>query len=404
MQLPSDFPVKYIIINGFQCVNDTEIYFQPFSTPRPADRKGLRYMPAYYDEKSKNWYCKFYYTDYTGARKQKFKRGFKLQREAKEWEKNFLQMQTGQPDMAFSSMCELYLEDKKEHAKLSSYQSMKGRLDGWVIPYFQDTPLNSITAAEVRKWQGVLKNATGATGKPLSSSYMHNIVMELSAVFNYAMRFYGLTSNPCRIAGDTVGKKTKSIHFWTKEEFDKFIQTFDKTDPFYTAFMILYYTGMRIGELMALTFADIDFSSGSISISKTYRRTGGKDIVTSPKTEKSNREILIPPFLCDCLQRHMGRIYAPDSEARIFTMSKNTYLDHMKKHEKAAGLHHIRLHDLRHSHASLLIELGFSALLVSERLGHENVSTTLDIYSHLFPSKQSEVSDKLERLYQKDCK
>ena len=359
-------------------------------------------MPAYYDEKSKNWYCKFYYTDYTGARKQKKKRGFKLQREAKEWEKNFLQMQTGQPDMAFSSMCELYLEDKKEHAKLSSYQSMKGRLDGWVIPYFQDTPLNSITAAEVRKWQGVLKNATGATGKPLSPSYMHNIVMELSAVFNYAMRFYGLTSNPCRIAGDKVGKKTKSIQFWTKEEFDRFIQTFDKTDPFYTAFMVLYYTGMRIGELMALTFADIDFSSGSIHITKTYWRVNRKDIVTSPKTEKSNREILIPPFLCDCLRRHMGRIYAPDPETRIFTMSKNTYRDHMKKHEKAAGLRHIRLHDLRHSHASLLIELGFSALLVSERLGHENVSTTLDIYSHLFPSKQSEVSDKLERLYQKD--
>ena len=74
----------------------------------------------------------------------------------------------------------------------------------------------------------------------------------------------------------------------------------------------------------------------------------------------------------------------------------------MKKHETLAGLHHIRLHDLRHSHASLLIELGFSALLVSERLGHENVSTTLDIYSHLFPSKQSEVADKLEKLYSSD--
>lgn len=98
----------------------------------------------------------------------------------------------------------------------------------------------------------------------------------------------------------------------------------------------------------------------------------------------------------------MKRIYGAAEETRVFQSSKDPYLRHMKKHESLAGLHHIRLHDLRHSHASLLIELGFSALLVSERLGHENVSTTLDIYFHLFSSKQSEVADKLEKLYSSD--
>ena len=95
----------------------------------------------------------------------------------------------------------------------------------------------------------------------------------------------------------------------------------------------------------------------------------------------------------------MSRIYGATPDTRLFSSSKNPYLHHMKKHEALAGLHHIRLHDLRHSHASLLIELGFSALLVSERLGHENISTTLDIFSHLFPPKQSEVADKLDKLY-----
>lgn len=359
-------------------------------------------MPAYFDEKTKTWFCKFYYTDYTGTKKQKLKRGFKLQRDAKEWERDFLAKQAGAPDMPFASMCELFLEDKKAHAKLSSYNSMKGRLENWVIPYFGNTPLNAITATDVRKWQAELKKAAGANGKPLSPSYLHNIVMEMSAVFNYAIKFHGLTVNPCRIAGDNVGKKVKSVQFWTLEEFDRFINTFEKTDPYYTAFLILYYTGMRIGELMALTVADVNTATGIIEVSKTYHRINGKTIITPPKTEKSNRSITIPVFLCKCIEDYKSRIYKPLPEERLFKMSKDTYLVHMRKHEAAAGLHHIRLHDLRHSHASLLIELGFSALLVSERLGHENVSTTLDIYSHLFPSKQSEVAERLDKMCNTD--
>ena len=191
----------------------------------------------------------------------------------------------------------------------------------------------------------------------------------------------------------------KSVQFWTHEEFNRFIATFDKSDPFYTAFLVLYYTGMRIGELMALTFADVNLKEGTIRINKTYHKIDGKTVITPPKTEKGNRTITIPRFLCKCLEQHMKRLYGATPEMRIFHSSKDPYLQHMKKHEAMAGLRHIRLHDLRHSHASLLIELGFSALLVSERLGHENVSTTLDIYSHLFPSKQSEVADRLDSLY-----
>jgi integrase len=359
-------------------------------------------MGVYKDEKNGTWFVKCYYTDYTGTRKQKMKRGFSRQKDAKEWERQFLEQQQGSPDMSFSAMCELFLEDKKAHAKLSSYKSEKGRLEAWVIPYFRDKPLSSITAADIRKWQAELKTATGANGEPLSQSYLHNIVMECSAVFNFAVKYYGLSKNPCRIAGDNIGKKVKSVQFWTHEEFKRFIATFDKPDPFYTAFLVLYYTGMRIGELMALTFADVDLKAGTISINKTYHKIDGRTVITPPKTEKGNRTITIPQFLCDCLERHMKRIYGATSGTRLFSSSKNPYLQHMKKHEALAGLHHIRLHDLRHSHASLLIELGFSALLVSERLGHENVSTTLDIYSHLFPSKQSEVADKLNRLYSSD--
>ena len=253
-------------------------------------------MGIYKDESRGTWYVKTYYTDWTGQKKQKLKRGFKLQREAKEWERKFLDQQQGKPDMSFEAMAELFLEDKKAHAKLSSYKSEKGRLKAWVIPYFKDKPLSGITAADIRKWQAELKTATGANGEPLSQSYLHNIVMECSAVFNFAVKYYGLSNNPCRIAGDNIGKKVKSVQFWTHEEFNRFITTFDKSDPFYTAFLVLYYTGMRIGELMALTFADVDLEGGTISINKTYHRIDGKTVITSPKTEKGIRTITIPGF------------------------------------------------------------------------------------------------------------
>lgn len=243
-----------------------------------------------------------------------------------------------------------------------------------------------------------LKEAVNKWNKPLSPGYMQTLVTELSSIFNFAVRFYGLGANPCRIAGNMVGKKKHSMDFWTKEEFDRFIDTFDRDDPCYTAFLILYYCGLRIGELEALTVGDVDQESGFLTVNKTFHAINGKKVVTTPKTEKSNRTISVPPFLLDCIRRHISRLYDPDGSTRLFTMSYAIYSRHMGAHAEKAGVRKIRLHDLRHSHASLLIEMGFSALLVSERLGHENVSTTLDIYSHLFPSKQSEVADRLEKL------
>lgn len=359
-------------------------------------------MGVYKDEKTGTWFVKCYYEDYTGTKKQKMKRGFALQRDAKDWERDFLLKQAAQPSMPFRTLSELYLEDKKAHTKLITYETKKNRIDKWLLPFFSDKPVDAITAADIRKWQADLKESRNANDKPLSPGYMQNLVTELSSIFNFAVRIYGLTVNPCQIAGNTVGKKQKSLTFWTKEEFDRFIGTFDRQDPYYIAFLVLYYCGLRIGELEALTVGDIDQTAGTLTISKTYHLINGKGITTPPKTEKANRTITLPPFLLDCIKRHIARLYAAGSSTRLFMASHSTYARQLEVHTKKAGVRRIRLHDLRHSHASLLIELGFSALLVSERLGHENVSTTLNIYSHLFPSKQSEVAERLEKLCEKD--
>lgn len=205
-------------------------------------------MSAYYDKITKNWYCIFYFTDWKGTKKQKKKRGFSRKKDALEYEREFFDKLPSSPDMAFSDMVELYLADKKMHTKLKTYKTKKSRIYTWILPYFNDKDINAITALDIRQWQGELKGAIGATGELLSPAYMQNLITEFSGIFNFAVRFYNLPTNPCKVAGNLVGKKGKSLDFWTREEFDRFIDTFDKTDPYYAAFMTLYYTGMRIGD------------------------------------------------------------------------------------------------------------------------------------------------------------
>jgi len=168
-------------------------------------------MPAYYNEESKKWYCKFYYKDWQGNRKQKKKSGFERKKDALEWERSFLDKLSGSPDMAFSDMVELYLEDKKKHVKLKTYLNHKDLFRLWILPYFKDKAINDITAIDIRQWEATLKESTGKKGTLLSSSYMNNILAKFSGLFNFAVRFYGLPSNPCKLAGNLVGKMQKSL-------------------------------------------------------------------------------------------------------------------------------------------------------------------------------------------------
>ena len=118
-------------------------------------------------------------------------------------------------------------------------------------------------------------------------------------------------------------------------------------------------------------------------------------MITTPKTKKSNRMIKMPKFLCEEMQEYLQMLYGLKKKDRIFTVTKS-YLHHeMDRGAKAAGVKRIRIHDLRHSHISLLIDMGFTALAIAERVGHESIEITYR-YAHLFPSKQTEMADKLD--------
>ena len=170
----------------------------------------------------------------------------------------------------------------------------------------------------------------------------------------------------------------------------------DKPVSFY-AFEMLYWCGIREGELLALTAADFDFEKETVRINKSYQRLHGEDVITTPKTKKSNRIIKMPKFLCEEMQEYLGMIYGLKKKDRIFTVTKS-YLHHeMDRGAEAAGVKRIRIHDLRHSHISLLIDMGFSAVAIADRVGHESIDITYQ-YAHLFPSKQTEMADRLDDL------
>lgn len=351
-------------------------------------------MPVYKDEQRNTYYVKTYYRDWNGKNKQKLKRGFKKQSEAKAWEREFLNKLQTNPDMPFATLVNLYLEDMSSRLRKSTIEGKKYIIDLKILPTFKDMPLNDIKATHIRKWQNELINSE----KGYSDTYLKQINSQLSAIFNYAVKYYDLKENPCHKAGSMGKKKADEMLFWTKEEYQKFIVCISDKPQSKVAFETLYWTGIRIGELMALTFQDIDFENKTISINKSIQRINKEDIITAPKTPKSNRIIPITDFLCDDLKAYTDKIYDIKASDRIFNFTKYFLHHEMDRGCKKSGVKRIRLHDIRHSHASLLIELGFTPLLIAERLGHEKVETTLNIYSHLYPNKQSQVVDALQKI------
>ena len=351
-------------------------------------------MRAEKDPKTGKWLIQYRYTDWQGIRKKSTKRGFATKREAEEWLRSFLQTQQADFNMNFENFLKLYYEDMRPRLREHTMRTKKYIIDLKIMPYFAQKSINSITPADIRKWQNELMMQN------YSQTYLRTINNQLTAIFNYAVRYYDLKNNPCRKAGSMGKNKADEMLFWTKEEFSRFIDGIMDKQKSYVAFMTLFWTGMRLGELLALTPADIDFENKTISISKSYQRIDGKDVITPPKTQKSNRVITVPDFLLADIKDYMNSVYCLESTDRLFQVTKYFMEHEMQRGIKNSGVKRIRIHDLRHSHCALLFEMGITPLEVADRLGHERVETTLNIYAHIYPNKQKKLSDKLEKIYQ----
>ena len=358
-------------------------------------------MAVYKDEAKGTWRVIYRYTDWTGKPKQTQKRGFKTKREAQQWEWETMLKKESKLDMTFASFCELYEADRKPRLKASTWETKDHMIRTKLLPYFGHRKIAEIDAKEVIAWQNKLMAYRDKDGKGYSPDYLRSVHAQLSAIFNHAVKYYKLPVNPARVAG-TLGKEIpREMDFWTKEEYLKFAEAVMDKPVSYYAFEMLYWTGIREGELLALTPADFDFKSSTVTINKSYQRLHGTDVITAPKTKKSVRTIKMPGFLCEEMQEYIGSIYGVKKKDRIFPITKSFLYHEMDRGCRLSGVKRIRVHDLRHSAISLLIDMGFSPLAIADRVGHEAIEITYN-YAHLFPSKQQEMAKHLsEAMHEK---
>lgn len=347
-------------------------------------------MPVYKDEQRGTWYFKCNYRDWQGEIKTKMRRGFATKREAQQGEREFLDMQSGNMNMKLAAFVEVYFNDKGTRLKERSIMTKRTLIETKIIPYFGEKSMNEITAVDIIKWQNLLMK------QEYSPTYLRMIQNQLTALFNHAERFYDLRDNPCKKVDKMGRSNAKELNFWTKDEYEVFLETFAEGDEMYRLiFQMLFWLGCRIGEALALTSSDIDLEKATISVTKTYYRRNKTDYITSPKTESSNRKITIPKFLQGEIKEYLDRQYELAPDERIFPITDRAVQKKMKQKTEEAKLKPIRVHDLRHSHIALLIEKGLQPLVIAQRVGHDSVNTTMNIYGHLYPNKQKEVADLL---------
>ena len=351
-------------------------------------------MPVFKNEDNGTWYVMARYVNWKGERKQKCKRGFTTKKEAQEWERMFQLQNSSDLDMSFEAFTELYIRDVKNRLKENTWLTKEHIIRTKILPFFGKLKISEISTKEIITWQNEMLAYRDEKKKPYSQTYLKTLHNQLSAIFNHAVRYYELRSNPAAKVGNMGSEEHREMLFWTKEEYKKFsFEMMDKPVSFY-AFEMLYWCGIREGELLALTPADFDFDKETVTINKSYQRLHGEDVITTPKTKKSNRTIKMPHFLCEEMQEYIQSLYGVKKN-RIFPVTKNYLYHEMDRGCRASGVKRIRVHDIRHRHVSLLIDMGFSAVAIAARVGHESIDITYR-YAHLFPSKQAEMANKLD--------
>ncbi|MBW7635488.1 site-specific integrase [Bacillus licheniformis] len=354
-------------------------------------------MPVYKDEQRKTYFFVVRVKQNDGSTKQIKRRGFKTKKEAKEAEAKTLVNTETSSNITFKQAADSYFEWYKARRKKSSIQVIKNILYNHLVPEFGLAKMYLITPKNIMEYQNKIINK-------YSPDFLMKIHTTLSAVFNFSIKFYGVKNNPARIAGNFEVEPNKRLNYWDFEEFKQFISVVD--DEIYKAFFTtLYFSGARKGELLALQWSDVNFEENSIHISKTeYNRE-----VTKPKSKSSIRYILMPGHVMELLKqlKNEAEKKAPlKPDYRVFgsfysSLSTSTIDRRYEKYIKASGVKRIVLHEFRHSHASYLINKNCNPLIISQRLGHKDVAETLNTYSHLYPSQQSEIvaimdNDKLD--------
>ena len=363
-------------------------------------------MPVYYNADKKTWYAMFYAKDYKGVNKKYKKTGFKKKKEAQEYEYEFKKKISKSVNMSFNSLYELYFEDYKKRHKPTAINTVETFFRLHILPFFDNIEISKINSYMIREWQNEMLEKENEKGKLFSENSKANIYAALKSMFNWAAKYQGLNENPCKNLGAFGSKKNRSeMKIWSVDDFNKFINLLEmknkEKNGKYTdsiiIFKILFWTGLRIGEVLALTFDDINLKEKFIDVNKTISHINKKDYITTPKTLGSVRKVILPENLISDLKLYFSKFEKQkiSKSERIFNLKKSQLRYILEKCSIQAEVEKIRLHDFRHSHASYLLFIQADITAISKRLGHDNLQTTINTYSHLYKDANKQLMKKL---------
>jgi len=353
------------------------------------------------------------YTDIYGQYRQKEKTAYGFD-EAKKIELQLshdIKNQTS-GDITVENLSSEYLAGHKAEVKETSYEKIVYAHEKYIIPTLGKYRLSKLTMPVLQQW----KNNLQSPDSPLKSlRSKKNVYGELRAMLNYAVRMNYIATNPLTRLGNfkEAVQIKQEMQFYTPEEFSKFIAVAESDAEksegvydwnYYVFFFIAFFTGMRKGEIYSLTWNDIE--NDIIHVTKSIsQKLKGEDRITAPKNRASIRDLQIPKPLQDVLYAHHERCKkAPDFSDDLYIcgglrpVRDTSVQNKCNKYADMAGVKRIRIHDFRHSHASLLVHAGINIQEVARRLGHSKVSTTLNTYSHLYPSEQERAVSVLNEI------
>lgn len=367
-------------------------------------------MPTYkYQTKSGElWYAKLNYIDpITQKSTQKVKRGFKTQREAKRYESQFmanLEKTTDDPTVGPKAPFPAVYADYRRHIECvelapDTIITKTNMINRYILPYFNKYAIGEISEDVLREWKADMLSRTNNHGNPLSQTYLRSIQNQLNAILNYAVKKRYINVSPMLDLKKLGSKYAEEKEIWTPEEFDRFADAAMKRPETYYLYLIYFWCGLRRGEGLSLTVGDIHFEENGVNFISVLKSTNSRKVVGDTKNKSSVRQICIPDFLANELREYIATLYDPQPADKLFDITTKTMYDNFYAACKEAGVKRIRIHDLRHSYASLLINSRrYSSTDIAHQLGHSSANITLRTYSHMFEPTKLDVAKTLENI------
>jgi integrase len=344
-------------------------------------------MAAYKDEKTNTWMARFYYTDWKGVRKQKKKRGFEKKKDAQAYETDFIAKSQQKPQMTLRTLSEEFLKDYKVRRSANSYKLAETNSRLHILPDLGDLSLEDITPLTIRTWQNKLKESGKAPGT------ISSINITLKTMFSFAVRFYGLTPNPFDKVEPLKQPEPKKEFIEHPTWLKLYAVMTNKHDR--AIFSLMYWSGMRVGEVQGLSLKDINFDTNTVNINKQY--SSDRKEITELKTRGSRRVITIPDLCMDVVKDYINSYLEPPMYPFAIKTARGLN-EKLERYCAKAEIKRISVHVLRHSHASLLIKEGTAVNLIAERLGHTTPAVTLRVYAHVYENQDSELAGKLNDI------